>query len=58
MKLQQAAVKALRSPEVRDRLARLGAEAVGNTPQEFSRLLVQEQRTWTKVVKDSGAKAE
>ncbi len=58
MKLQQAAVKALRSPEVRDRLARLGAEAVGNTPEEFSRLLVQEQKTWTKVVKDSGAKAE
>jgi len=58
MKLQQAAVKALRSPEVRDRLARLGAEAVGNTPEEFSRLLVQEQKTWAKVVKDSGAKAE
>ena len=58
MKLQQAAVKALRSTEVRDRLARLGAEAVGNTPEEFSRLLVQEQKTWAKVVKDSGAKAE
>jgi len=31
---------------------------VGNTPEEFARLLAQEQKTWTRVVKDSGAKAE
>jgi tripartite-type tricarboxylate transporter receptor subunit TctC len=57
-KLHQAAVNALRSPEVRERLTRLGAEPVGNTPEEFGKLLVQEQKTWAKVVKDSGAKAE
>jgi tripartite-type tricarboxylate transporter receptor subunit TctC len=57
-KLQHAAVKGLHSPEVRERFAKLGAEAVGNTPEEFARLLAQEQKTWTRVVKDSGAKAE
>ena len=57
-RLHQAAVNALRSPEVRERLTRLGAEPVGNTPEEFGKLLVQEQKTWAKVVKDSGAKAE
>jgi tripartite-type tricarboxylate transporter receptor subunit TctC len=57
-RLQAAAVKALRSPEVADRLAKLGAEPVGNTPEEFARVLEKEQKIWTKVVKDSGAKAE
>jgi len=57
-RLQAAAVKALRSPEVADRLAKLGAEPVGNSPEEFTRLLEKEQKTWAKVVKDSGAKAE
>ena len=56
-KLYAAASKALRSPAVRDRLSRLGAEPVGNTPEEFRKLLEAEQKTWTKVVKDSGAKA-
>ena len=57
-KLHAAAVKALKSPEVRDRLTKLGAEPVGNTPEEFAKMLAAEQKVWTKVVKDSGAKAE
>ncbi len=56
--LQRAAVKALNSPAVRERLLKLGAEPVGNTPEEFRRILEREQKLWTKVVKDSGAKVE
>ena len=56
-KLNAAAVKALSSPAVRDRLNKLGAEPVGNSPEEFRALLEREQKTWAKVVKDSGAKA-
>jgi tripartite-type tricarboxylate transporter receptor subunit TctC len=56
-KLNAAAVKALSTPAVRDRLSKLGAEPVGNSPEEFRALLEREQQTWAKVVKDSGAKA-
>jgi tripartite-type tricarboxylate transporter receptor subunit TctC len=56
-KLNAAAVKALSSPAVRDRLNKLGAEPVGNSPEAFRRMLEAEQKTWARVVKESGAKA-
>jgi tripartite-type tricarboxylate transporter receptor subunit TctC len=56
--LHRAAVKALNTPAARERLERLGAEPVGNSPEEFRKLLEAEQRLWAKVVKDSGAKVE
>ena len=56
-KLHGAAVKALASPVVRERLSKLGAEPVGNSVEDFRKLLESEQKTWTKVVKESGAKA-
>jgi tripartite-type tricarboxylate transporter receptor subunit TctC len=56
--LHAAAVKALNAPGVRARLERLGAEPVGNTPEEFRMLLETEQKLWARIVKDSGAKVE
>jgi tripartite-type tricarboxylate transporter receptor subunit TctC len=56
--LHAAAVKALNSPAVRARLENLGAEPVGNSQEEFRKLLETEQKLWAKVVKDSGAKVE
>ncbi|MCM2327001.1 MAG: tripartite tricarboxylate transporter substrate binding protein [Lysobacter sp.] len=53
-KLHAAAAKALNSPAVKDRFHKLGAETVGNTPEEFGKLLESEQKTWAKVIKDSG----
>ncbi len=57
-KLHAAAVKALNAPAVKERLNKLGAETVGNSPEEFRKLLETEQKLWAKVVKDSGAKVE
>ncbi len=57
-KLHAAAAKALTSPAVKDRFHKLGAETVGNTPEEFRKLIETEQKTWAKVIKDSGVKAD
>ena len=50
--------KAAHSPDIRQRLLEQGAEPVGNTPEEFSRILRREITTWGAVVKASGAKAD
>ena len=57
-RLHGAALKALNTPAVRDRLTKLGADPVGDTPEEFRKLLEREQALWARVVKDSGAKAD
>jgi tripartite-type tricarboxylate transporter receptor subunit TctC len=57
-RLHAAAVKAINTPAVRERLLKLGADPVGNSPDEFRRMLESEQKTWAKVVKDSGAKVD
>ncbi len=50
-------VKGLQGPEMRQRFAGLGAELVGNTAQEFSAFIKEEQTKWRRLVRDTGAKA-
>ncbi len=54
----QIAVKALRSQEMRESLAREGADAIGNSPAEFSAFIQQESAKWSRVIKASNIKAE
>jgi tripartite-type tricarboxylate transporter receptor subunit TctC len=56
--LNRAAVKALGNPALRERLIKLDAEPVANSPDEFRALIQREQTLWSKVVKDTGAKVE
>ena len=56
--LNRAAVRAIRSPELTERFAELGAEGVGNTPAEFQAYLKDEITRWRKAIQDSGAKAQ
>ncbi len=56
-KLAEAIARAARAPDVRQRLQDLGAEPVGNTPEEFSKLFREEVARWAEVVKVSGAQA-
>ena len=55
--LAAAIAKAAHDPDMRKRLAEQGAEPVGNTPEDFGRLLREEVARWAEVVKVSGATA-
>ncbi len=51
-------VRALNSPEVRDRLQGLGADPVGNTPEQYTAFMKNEIAKWDKVIKAAGIKGE
>jgi tripartite-type tricarboxylate transporter receptor subunit TctC len=51
-------VKALASPEVKEKLVGLGADPVGNTPEQYTAFMQAEIAKWTKVIKAAGIKGE
>ena len=57
-KLHGEIVKALKLPEVQRRISELGAEVVGNTPQEFRAKIASELKQFSTVVKLANIKAE
>jgi len=50
--------KALRTPDVRERIAGLGAEVAGTPPAEFAKFMQRETQKLARVVKEAGIKAE
>jgi len=50
--------RATRDADVRKRMLEQGAEPVGSTPEEFTKLLREEVARWAEVVKISGARAD
>jgi tripartite-type tricarboxylate transporter receptor subunit TctC len=56
--LADATAKAAHSPELGPRLLEQGAEPVGNSPEEFARLLRAEIAKYAEAVRISGAKPE
>lgn len=53
-KLHAATAGVLQTPAIREKFAADGADAVGNTPDEFARLLRSETGKWAKVVRGAG----
>jgi tripartite-type tricarboxylate transporter receptor subunit TctC len=53
-RLQLEVGKLLRFPEVRDRLAALGAEAGGTAPADFAAFVREENARWSKIIREKG----
>lgn len=57
-RLHDAIVRALATPELRERLQGQGADPVGNTPEQYTAFMVNEIAKWAKVIKAAGIKGE
>jgi tripartite-type tricarboxylate transporter receptor subunit TctC len=57
-RLNTEIVRIINSPDVREKLAALGAEPAPNTPEEFAALVKADVAKWADVVKKSGAKVD
>ena len=57
-RLHAEVVKVFRMPDVADKLKTLGLEAVLSSPDELASYQAAEIQKWTKVLKESGARAE
>jgi tripartite-type tricarboxylate transporter receptor subunit TctC len=58
MRLNGEIMKVLRMPDVRERLATQGAEAVGNSPEAYAASLKADLARWARVVATTGIRAD
>src|SRR3979409_359842 len=57
-RLNRAIVESVKAPDFNERLAGVGAHAVGSTPAEFADYLKKELATWSRVIKATGIKVD
>ena len=57
-RLHAEMVKAIKAPDVRERMLGIGADPIGNTPGEFAAFINAELKKWGNVVKSAGVKVE
>ena len=57
-RLHGAVVKAVNAPDLKERLVSLGADPVGNTPEQYTKFMQDEIAKWGKVIKAAGIKGE
>ena len=58
LKLNQATLKVLQNPEVRDRLGKLGADPLPMSPEQFDDLIKEEMASNAEIIKAAGIKPE
>ncbi|NWG03087.1 MAG: ABC transporter substrate-binding protein [Syntrophaceae bacterium] len=57
-KLNQAVVKAIKIPDVTQKIQQMGSDVTGTTAEEFGHILKQDREKWGPIIKASGFKAD
>jgi len=57
-RLHAETTRLLRQPDVREKIANVGAETVGNSPEEFAAFILSERLKYAKIVKDANIKLD
>jgi tripartite-type tricarboxylate transporter receptor subunit TctC len=57
-RLNAPIVKHMKSPQTRDKMAGMGLEALGSTPEEFAQTIRAESPMYAKIIKEAGVKIE
>jgi len=57
-KLHAEFVKAVKTPDVRERFAAVGADTVASSPAQYGAFVEAELKKWEKVIKATGVKIE
>jgi tripartite-type tricarboxylate transporter receptor subunit TctC len=58
VRLNSEVAKILRTPEVRQELAALGAEPAADTPEEFAAFLNADMVRWGKIIHEKGIRSD
>jgi tripartite-type tricarboxylate transporter receptor subunit TctC len=58
LKIHTDVIRVLRDPEVKKRIADLGADVVGNSPEEFGAVMRAESAQWAEIIKAANIRAE
>jgi tripartite-type tricarboxylate transporter receptor subunit TctC len=57
-KLNQAIIKAVKMPDVKQKIEQLGSDMTGTPAEEFAKIIKQDRERWEPIIKASGFKAE
>lgn len=56
--MHAALVESMNVPQVKERFRLIGAEPIGNTPEEFAKVLAAENAKWEKLIKSRNLRAD
>ena len=57
-KIHGDTAKVLQQPDVREKFATMGADAVGNSPDEFGRQMKNDSAKWARIIQEANIRAE